>query len=142
VNALVRWLQGCVNEAGAVGLVVGLSGGIDSAVTAALGQRAVPGNVTGVAMPIHSRPEDVRDAQLVAESLGIPLRILDLSHVYDLLKETLLQNQTAAPTPLALANLKPRLRMLSLYFFANQQGCLVAGTGNRSELAIGYFTKH
>lgn len=138
---LVRWLQGQVAEAGAAGLVVGLSGGIDSAVVAALARRACGENCLALVMPCHSNPTDAEDALKVAGTAGIPCRQVDLGPVYDAFLGQVTA-QGGRVKDLARANLKPRLRMLTLYFFANQLNYLVAGTGNRSELAVGYFTKY
>jgi NAD+ synthase len=74
---------------------------------------------------------------LVARKLGIRTELIDLSAMYDRLLKVL-----PAAGALALANLKPRLRMLVLYYFANKLNYLVCGTGNKSELMVGYFTKH
>ena len=144
-----------VADAGARGLVVGLSGGIDSAVVARLSQLASPGAVIGVLMPCHSDPADERDAALVVKHFALPTLRADLAPAYDTLIATLKQSLTALPASMhrehppddprarvPLANIKPRLRMTSLYFVANTMNYLVAGTGNRSELSIGYFTKY
>lgn len=140
---LVAWLQAEVQRAGAQGAVVGLSGGIDSAVVAALCRQAFPDNCLGVIMPCHSDPGDAEDARLVARHLDLPVVEVVLDDVYDQLVLLLTGKPYAAERrSLALANLKPRLRMLTLYFYANERNYLVIGTGNRSELAVGYFTKY
>ncbi len=145
---LVDWIRDQVAAAGAEGIVVGLSGGVDSAVTAALCRRACPGKVLGLIMPCHSDPGDAEDARLAAEALDIPTRTVVLDEVYDLLLGRLAGALEGTPAGegrergLAEANLKPRLRMLTLYYFANRLNYLVAGTGNKSELAVGYFTKY
>jgi NAD+ synthase len=135
---IVAWLHDYVAQAGANGYVVGLSGGIDSACTAVLCQRAVGDRVLGVLMPCHSVPDDAEMACLVADTFDLRTVTVDLAPTYDALL-------AALPTPassLASANLKPRLRMTTLYTLAQTHGYLVAGTGNKSELAIGYFTKY
>jgi NAD+ synthase len=155
-DAIVEWLRQRLAESGARGFLVGLSGGVDSAVVAGLCQAAAPGNVAGVLMPCHSDRADDEDARLVAAHFGIPTVRVDLAPAYDVLIEDLHgavaampPGQQAAPHPagdlrarVPSANVKPRLRMTTLYFLANTLNYLVAGTGNRSELAIGYFTKH
>jgi NAD+ synthase len=140
--------------AGAQGVVVGLSGGIDSAVVVRLCQMATPDHVAGLMMPCHSDPQDEEDARLVAEHFGIPTMRLDLAPTFDRLLGDLVGSVAALPDAraaagtddagrrMAIANIKPRLRMTSVYFVANALNYLVAGTGNRSELTIGYFTKH
>lgn len=157
---LADWIRGQVTSAGAEGCVVGLSGGVDSAVTAALSARATPGRVVGLLLPCHSAPEDEADARAAAEAIGIPTLRFPLDEAYDALRATLetgvragrsagaLRGEAAAPAVaeargrIAAANLKPRLRMLTLYYVANLLNYLVVGTGNRSELEVGYFTKY
>jgi len=141
---LVEWIRGQVTTAGAEGVVVGLSGGVDSAVTAALCRQACPGQVLGLIMPCHSDPGDAEDALLAAGTLDIPTRTVVLDEIYDLLLGKFSGALTGAGgrMVLAAANLKPRLRMLTLYYFANRLNYLVAGTGNKSELTVGYFTKY
>lgn len=156
-DAIVDWLQQRLAEAGARGFVFGLSGGIDSAVVARLCQIASPGNVAGVLMPCHSDPRDEADARLVADHFQIPTLRVDLAPAYDRFTATLEQAVASLPADalpdaahqtqdlkakLPLANVKPRLRMTSLYFVANTLNYMVVGTGNRSELSIGYFTKY
>lgn len=140
---IADWIASRVAEARAAGAVIGLSGGIDSAVVGALCRMALPGKVLGLIMPIHSNPRDVEHALLAARTLDIPVRTVILDEAYDVL----VRNLTAGgldfdPRGLAVANLKPRLRMMTLYFHANGLNYLVAGTGNRSELHVGYFTKY
>jgi NAD+ synthase len=153
VNDIVRWLQQRAAAATARGFVVGLSGGIDSAVVARLCQLATPGQVAGVIMPCRSDPRDEADAGLVADAFSIPTLRVDLEPSYEALVadargalETLAPEMRPAIDDgagrIALGNVRPRLRMATLYFIANSLNYLVAGTGNRSELTIGYFTKH
>lgn len=154
---IAGWLRQRVAASGAGGLVVGLSGGIDSAVVIRLCQMAAPEQVVGVIMPCHSDPADETDAVLVAAHFGIPTMRIDLEPVYDRLLGDLAAASAALPAGIApkdnldpsdpkarmpMANVKPRLRMASLYYVANSLNYLVAGTGNRSELTIGYFTKY
>ena len=142
-------------SAGARGFVVGLSGGIDSAVVARLAQLASPGNVLAAILPVRSDPTDERDAELVAAQFSLPTVRVDLSDLYDSTISTVQAALQAVPSQLRasqpadpggarlpLVNVKPRLRMTTLYFLASSLEYLVAGTGNRSELSIGYFTKH
>jgi len=150
---LAGWMRQQVHAAGANGLLVGLSGGIDSAVVARLAQLATPAAVLGVILPCHSDPSDANDALAVAARFALPTLRLDLSAPYDAFISAMqpavaLSDQKGGVEPLdslrgrvPLANIKPRLRMTTLYFLANSLNYLVAGTGNRSEIAIGYFTK-
>ena len=140
---LTDWIAAEVAAAGGDGAVFGLSGGIDSAVVAALAKRAFPHHTLGVIMPCHSDPQDAEDAMVCAHHFDIPNCTVDLGPVYDLLLASLGEHCTDMPdSRLATANLKPRLRMTTLYSFANQLNYRVLGTGNRSELAVGYFTKY
>jgi len=157
VQLIAEWLQQRATEAGARGFVVGLSGGVDSAIVARLCQIAAPGRVVGVIMPCHSDPRDEADARLLADHFAIPSIRVDLEGAYDRLVGDLRAALATLPPDMAaepagegpdikarvpLANVKPRLRMATLYFVANSLNYLVAGTGNRSELTIGYFTKY
>ncbi len=140
VERITQWIRERVNEARAQGLVFGMSGGIDSSVVAVLAKRACGKNVLGLVMPCYSNPEDLRDAQVVAEAFDIPYRVIPLEKPFDAFLTVL--GETHNPRALPQANLKPRLRMCTLYFFANALNYLVCGSSNRSELAIGYFTKY
>jgi len=152
---LAAWMRERVTEAGAQGLIVGLSGGIDSAVVARLSQLATPGAVLGLLMPCHSDGADERDAASLAAHFSLPTVRVDLAAPYDALVDRVKAALRMVPATLhkehphddprarvPLANIKPRLRMSTLYFFANTLNYLVAGTGNKSELSIGYFTKY
>ena len=124
-----------VKLAKAGGIVMGLSGGVDSSVVAALAKEAVGKNrLLALILPIHSQIHDLRDAKIVAQKLGIETKTIDLSKTYDNLIKILPKGNS-----LAKANLKPRLRMSVLYYFANKLNYLVCGTGNKSELMVGYF---
>jgi NAD+ synthase len=156
-DSIVEWLRQRLNQSGGRGFVFGLSGGIDSAVVARLCQAAAPANVVGVLMPCHSDPQDEADAQLVADHFRFPTIRVDLAPSYDGLTTALRDGILSLPAGqfpgaaettedlkarLPLANVKPRLRMTALYFVANTLNYMVAGTGNLSELSIGYFTKY
>ncbi|HEY2435216.1 MAG TPA: NAD(+) synthase [Vicinamibacterales bacterium] len=155
-DAIVEWLRERLAESGAAGFVVGLSGGVDSAVAARLCQMAAPDATIGVVMPCHGEPQDEVDAAALAEHFHLPIVRVDLAPARDALIGQLDTAAAGVPTEqrtasrpaedprarVANANLEPRLRMTSLYFLANTLNYLVAGTGNRSELAIGYFTKY
>lgn len=132
-----EWIRQKVKEAGAEGVVVGISGGVDSSVVASLAKKAVGEKVLGVIMPCHSEPLDEKYAWLVAEKLKIKAERVVLDSLYDRFSELLPSGKR-----LALANLKARLRMATLYYFANNLNYLVVGTGNKSEISVGYFTKY
>jgi len=140
---LVSWIRDKTLAAGGKGVVLGLSGGLDSSVLAVLCQRAFPKNMLAVLMPCYSSPGNVAHARLVADKFSIPARTVVLDSVFDgLLK--VLPDDKAEPdvSRLAQANIKARLRMLTIYYFANRLKYLVVGAANRDELAVGYFTKY
>src|SRR5262245_28088112 len=150
-DAIVQWLSERAASAGARGFVFGLSGGIDSALVARLCQIAAPSRVLGVLLPCYSHPHDEEDARLVATTFSMPVARVDLGATFDALTETLQHAVKGLPThvnsidikqQMPEANVKPRLRMTSLYFLANSLNYLVAGTGNRSEIMLGYYTKY
>ena len=131
------WIRERVEEAGAKGVVLGISGGIDSSVTAVLAKKGLGDGVLGVIMPCHSDPTDVEHARRVAAQFGIGTEYVDLTPVFDCLLEALPPGDRVA-----VGNLKPRLRMATLYYFANSRHYLVMGTGNKSEIMVGYTTKY
>jgi NAD+ synthase len=126
-----------VKNAGAHGAVVGLSGGLDSALVATLCTRALgPDNVLALIMPsIHTKHTDVEDAKQLAGGLEISERIIPISSILESFEEHISNDE------MALGNLMARIRMCMLYYHANHLNYLVIGTGNKSELSIGYFTK-
>lgn len=140
VDRIVAWLRKEADAAGLQGGVVGLSGGIDSATVAALARRAFGDNAYGLIMPCESAPQDAEDARLTAEEIGIAWREVDLTPVYRMMLEAI-GNPDQLPR-MVRANIKPRLRMAALYTQAQLRQALVLGTGNRSELEVGYFTKY
>ena len=137
-SKIISWIRQQVKDSGAKGIVLGLSGGIDSSVVAALAKAAVgKNNLLVLFMPCNSDPQDLKDAKLVAQELGLKSKLVDLSVVYNNFLKVL-----PGAISLARGNLKPRLRMSTLYYFANKLNYLVCGTGNKSELMVGYFTKY
>ena len=134
-----QWLRDEVSNAHAIGIVLGLSGGIDSSVLAALAREALgQDGVLGVIMPCHSIPDDEADARLLAETLGVNFERVDLSGVFD----SLCASVGGELSSLTQSNMKARLRMVTLYAFAQSRNLLVCGTSNRSEYETGYFTKY
>ncbi len=136
-DRISNWIRQKVREAETEGVVVGLSGGVDSSVVACLAKMAMKEKVMGLIMPCHSDPLDEHYADLMAKKLSMRKERIVLDSVYDRLLGIL-----PSARKLALANLKPRLRMTTLYYCANNLNYLGAGTGNKSEILIGYFTKY
>jgi NAD+ synthase len=122
-------------------LVLGLSGGVDSAVTAALSVKAVgKRRVLALIMPEEesSPPADTRHASDYADSLGIRREIINITPLY----QCFIKDVPRSGDRVAEGNVKARLRMALLYYFANNEGRIVVGSGDRSELVVGYFTKY
>ncbi|MFA6739194.1 MAG: NAD(+) synthase [Bacilli bacterium] len=144
LDQIIKWLQEIKQKNQVKGFIVGLSGGIDSAVTAFLLRKAVGDECLAVIMPCESDPKDAQDARLVAASCNIPVIEIDLTPTYQQWKSDfdLLQQQIHLDIPsLSYANTKVRLRMVTLYALATQHNYLVTGTDNWAEWYTGYFTK-
>jgi len=137
-----KWIKEYIENANAKGVVVSLSGGVDSATTAALCVNAIgKENVCTLNLPCESLSQDFEHAKLVADCLDIEFEKIDLTPIFEEFMKTI--TPIIQTNNMAIANIKPRLRMLTAYFIAQSKGnYLVAGTGNRTELAIGYFTKY
>lgn len=138
IKDLVDWLREMVKDAKANGVVYGLSGGLDSAVIGAISNIAFPDSSLGIIMPIHSLEKDEEDGRLVAEKLGLNIEKVDLTPVYDKLIDVTFEGENL----LAKSNIKPRLRMTTLYYYGQENNYLVLGSSNLSEFYTGYFTKH
>jgi NAD+ synthase len=136
IQHIVDWLKDQLEESGTNGFVLGLSGGLDSAVCAALIRKATD-NCLGLILPIESDVKDLDDAANIANILNVKTQYVDLTTVYNNLMKML-----PGGDRLALGNLKARLRMVVLYYHANLHNYLVCGTGNKTEISLGYFTKH
>jgi NAD+ synthase len=137
-----KWIKEYIKNARAIGALVSLSGGVDSATTAALCVNAIgKENVFTINLPCESISQDFEHAKLVAECLDVKFETIDLTSIFKEFVESL--SPKIQPNSMAIANIKPRLRMLTNYFIAqSKENYLVGGTGNRTELAIGYFTKY
>lgn len=137
----IKFIRGALKSAGADGIVYGNSGGKDSALVGILCKMACD-NTLGLIMPCGSKRNyeiDKTDAEIIASRFDIPVRIVDLTPVK--LELVRVVGGIASLNDAALANMSPRLRMASLYAVAASENRLVAGTGNRSEGYMGYFTK-
>ncbi|MFZ0368774.1 MAG: NAD(+) synthase [Halobacillus sp.] len=148
IEYLTEWLQGKVKEAGADGVLVGISGGIDSAVVSYLIKRAFPENSLGVLLPINQEVKDQTDALNVVEGAGLDYVGINLTSSYETTYSTIQEelekkgDWNSDKSQLGGANLQARLRMSTLYAVANNYNYLVVGTDNAPEDYTGYFTKY
>ena len=137
----VAFIQELLQSSGAQGIVFGNSGGKDSALVGIL-CKAACANTVGIIMPCASKRNyglDADDGRELAEKFDIETRLVDLSPVREAEVKEL--EKVTALTDMALSNIAPRLRMTTLYAIAAAENRLVAGTGNRSEAYMGYYTK-
>lgn len=133
-----RFLHEQVNSACSNGLIFGLSGGIDSAVLAYLCQRTMKKNSLALIMPdtkVSPRSE-TEDALLMIDKIGLEYKLIDIAPIVNEYSKYL------EPNDFALGNLRARVRMNLLYYYANSKNYLVLGSGDKSEYLIGYFTKY
>ncbi len=137
MEELVNWLREKVAQAHSKGVVFGVSGGIDSAVIAGVARKAFGKDALGLIMPCHSDDKDEEHARLLAEAIDLEIEKVDLTETYD----ALLKASFVSDNAMAKANLKPRLRMTTLYYYAQDRGYLVLSGSNLSEFYTGYFTK-
>ena len=146
IEHITTWLKDYCERAGQKGFVVGVSGGIDSAVTSALCARTGLATLC-VEMPIHQAFDQVTRAQdhitwLRERHPNVRMEVVQLTPVFDQLVDTLPKDEDAS-MELSLANTRARLRMTVLYYFAGLLRFLVAGTGNKVEdFGVGFFTKY
>jgi len=141
VTRLERFLKTHLEETGTRCLVVGMSGGLDSSVTAALCAKALSGQrVLGISLPEKETRNDkaLEDAKSVASKYRVRFKIIDLTPIVEASRNTL-DAKRARGVP--WGNVKARLRAMVLYYFANVEHGLVVGTGDKSEIMLGYFTK-
>lgn len=130
-----------VSEAGAKGVVIGLSGGIDSAVITTIAIRALnPKKVFILYLPTKTTPDiDLKDVNSLCSQLGLRLTTVDIQKMIDAYSEIIEKKEDSSL--IEWANLKPRIRQSICYFYANKLNYIVCGSGNKSELMIGYYTK-
>jgi len=135
-----EWIKREVEKAKCKGVVFGLSGGLDSSVVALLCKKAFPEAHLALLLPCFTSKEDMEDANFIVEKFGLNSMTINLEPVF--LEFTRILRIDPSSRELPVANIKPRLRMITLYYFANKMNYLVVGTGNKSELNMGYFTKY
>ena len=149
-NNIIEFIRDYYKKNNLGGVILGISGGKDSGVVAALFARAIGAeNVIGVTLPCHSKNKDKIDAKLVSDYYGFELINFDITKTFDTFKNELnnLGEFSDDNTKNSDINLKPRLRMSTLYYLAalfsslRNKTYLVAGTSNKCELFVGYFTK-
>lgn len=142
----IQWIKEYVERTGAKGIVVGNSGGKDSATVLAMATKAIgKEKVVAVSMPCYSNSNDFEDAKLVADTFGVKFLTVDLSGCYEQMEEEIESElnkiEIKELSKEATINIKPRLRMTTLYGIAQTLGYLVIGTGNLCEAMVGYTTK-
>lgn len=145
-DEITTFIKNILDKAGADGIVIGLSGGIDSSVVAFLLKEAIgKNNVYSYHLHSSTTPkEDTEHARAMSKLLDIYYKEINIDTITNEFL-SLAKDDNASDISEDLAsegNLKARIRMTMLYYFANMKNCLVAGTGNKSELLIGYFTKY
>ena len=134
-----KFLQGYLASSGCKCFVLGLSGGIDSSLVAAIAKKAVgKERLFCYSLPIHSHVNDENDATKLAKMLDLNFKVVDLSKTYDSFVNDIEGNEFAR---LSKSNLKVRMRMCALFAFAQEKNGLVLGTDNYDENYVGYFTK-
>ena len=142
ISRIKRFLVTHFEETGSGRLIVGMSGGLDSSVTVTLCAQAV-GNrrVLGVCMPEDETRNEkaIEEARSLASKLRVPFKIIDITPIVQASKDSLGINKSKK---IASGNVKARVRALVLYYYANLDRGLVVGTGDKSEIMLGYFTKY
>jgi len=137
-----RFIKSYVGNSGVSGLVLGLSGGIDSSTVAALSAKAIGGDkVLGIMLPEKEtyNPKDIEHAQFVADTFGIKSLRLDITSPLEELYNSI--SDFDHKDKLCKGNIKARTRMIALYYYANKLGRLICGSSDKSETMMGYFTK-
>ncbi len=138
----IKWIKNYVQNSGAKGIVIGNSGGKDSATVLAMAVKAIgKENVISVFMPCHSANSDLEDAQLVSKAFDVKLLNIDLTNTYNKMADEITKRLNTQLSKESTINMKPRLRMVALYSIAQTLNYLVIGTGNLCEAMVGYTTK-
>lgn len=146
-NHIVNWLKDYATKANVKGFIVGISGGIDSAVTSTLCAQTGLKTLC-LEMPIHQDPNQVSRGhehilQLKKNFNNVSSKVIELTNSFEAFKNTVTKLENSDKINLALANTRARLRMTTLYYFAGVENLLVAGTGNKVEdFGVGFYTKY
>ena len=142
LDEIVAFLKDYKEKAHADGYILGVSGGIDSALCAFLIKKACPDNCLGLILPCYSNPQDEIDALKVCKAANLDFKTISLNETFDSIKKSIISSFGVENSKLALANTKARLRMSTLYAVGQMHNYLVVGTDNLNERYAGYFTKH
>jgi NAD+ synthase len=140
VSVIKMFIRDSLEQSGRSGVVIGMSGGLDSSLLAKVSVEALgPEKVHGIFLPDSTSPEsDAEDVKSFSKELGISFEVIPIDEPLETFKKTLGET---AEDPLVLGNIKARCRMIILYQRANSLDRIVLGSGNKSELLVGYFTK-
>ncbi|MBR0439418.1 MAG: NAD(+) synthase [Bacilli bacterium] len=142
LDVIISFLKDYLNDSHMDGYVLGLSGGVDSSLVAALSKKAIgKEKLTCIMMPIDSHPDDLKDAKELAKALDLNYVVLDASEAFHNIKDMFIKAGIELDTA-SLSNLKVRLRMSMLYAYGQKHRYLVLGTDNMDERYTGYFTKY
>ena len=141
---IIGFIRKMTKDAGVRGVVVGMSGGVDSALAAALCVKALgPENVFGLMLPLGFTPgKDTEDAIRHTKQMGVEYQVIPIEEITQGFFRGLKTEMNDPNNRIAVSNVRARTRMVILYYFANLRNALVAGTGDRSEDLIGFFTKY
>lgn len=137
LDQIINWIKEEVKKANCSGVAVGISGGIDSALVAYLAKKAFPNDSIGILIPINKKRQfDLEHGLELVKKLDLDYKIIDLSHEYQSMIDKM-----NVQLDLTKGNMQARLRMTTIYAFAQERKYLVLGTDNKAEYDLGYFTK-